>query len=116
MQLLPRPDMFAGIQLQAPVIYLKDVFEPEFCRKLVGLYEKHGGTESGFMREVDGKTVHILDHAHKSRADYLIEDAALIKETQLEVPAHMPPMAGGLRSVPRAAGASCRRSRRSCRS
>ncbi|HEY2069587.1 MAG TPA: 2OG-Fe(II) oxygenase [Rhizomicrobium sp.] len=85
LQMLPKPEMFAGVSLQAPVIYLKDVFEPEFCRKLVGLYETHGGTESGFMREVDGKTVHILDRMHKSRADYLIDDEALIKETQSRV-------------------------------
>jgi predicted 2-oxoglutarate/Fe(II)-dependent dioxygenase YbiX len=37
------------------------------------------------MREVDGKTVHILDRMHKSRADYLIDDEALIKETQSRV-------------------------------
>ena len=82
---LPPPELFAGVTLQAPVIYLRDVFEPEFCRKLVGLYEIHGGKESGFMREVDGKTVHILDHQHKRRSDYLIEDEKLIQETQKRV-------------------------------
>ncbi len=85
LSLLPRPELFAGVQLQAPVIYLPNVFEPEFCRKLIGLYETHGGTESGFMREVDGRTVHILDHAHKRRSDYLIEDETIIKETQARV-------------------------------
>jgi peroxiredoxin len=82
---LPPPALYAGVPLQAPVIYLRNVFEPEFCRKLVGLYETHGGVESGFMREVDGKTVHILDHNHKRRSDYLIEDEALIKETQKRI-------------------------------
>jgi predicted 2-oxoglutarate/Fe(II)-dependent dioxygenase YbiX/peroxiredoxin len=82
---LPPPELFAGVPLQAPVIYLPNVFEPEFCRKLVGLYETHGGKESGFMREVDGKTVHILDHNHKSRSDYLIEDAELVRDTQKRV-------------------------------
>jgi len=82
---LPPPELFAGLALQAPVIYLRDVFEPEFCRKLVGLYETHGGKESGFMREVDGKTVHILDHKHKRRSDYMIEDDAVIRETQTRV-------------------------------
>ena len=28
---------------QAPVLFLPNVFEPEFCRQLIGLYEKHGG-------------------------------------------------------------------------
>lgn len=82
---LPPAALYAGVPLQAPVIYLRDVFEPEFCRKLVGLYETHGGTESGFMREVDGKTVHILDHNHKRRSDYLIEDEEIIRETQKRV-------------------------------
>ncbi|HEX3673197.1 MAG TPA: 2OG-Fe(II) oxygenase [Rhizomicrobium sp.] len=79
---LPKPEIYAGVTLQAPVIFLRDVFEPAFCKKLIGLYETNGGTESGFMREVDGKTVHILDRNHKSRSDYLIEDEALIKDTQ----------------------------------
>jgi peroxiredoxin/predicted 2-oxoglutarate/Fe(II)-dependent dioxygenase YbiX len=82
---LPKPELYAGVPLQAPVIYLPNVFEPEFCRKLIGLYEEHGGRESGFMREVDGKTVHILDRTHKSRSDYLIEDEAFVRETQKRV-------------------------------
>jgi predicted 2-oxoglutarate/Fe(II)-dependent dioxygenase YbiX/peroxiredoxin len=82
---LPPPPLYAGVPLQAPVIYLPNVFEPEFCRKLVGLYETHGGKESGFMREVDGKTVHILDHTHKSRSDHLIEDEKVIHDTQKRV-------------------------------
>ena len=70
---LPPPDRFAGIVLQAPVLFLPNVFEPEFCEMLIGLYEKHGGQESGFMREVDGKTVEIQDKSHKQRRDYIIE-------------------------------------------
>ena len=71
--------------MQAPVIYLRNVFEPEFCKKLIGLYDENGGTESGFMREVDGKTVHILDRNHKSRSDYLIVEEDIVKETQKRV-------------------------------
>jgi predicted 2-oxoglutarate/Fe(II)-dependent dioxygenase YbiX len=58
------------------------VFEPEFRAKLVGLYEANGGIESGFMREVDGKTVAMQNHAHKRRRDYVIDDRDLIAETQ----------------------------------
>jgi len=82
---LPPPRMYAGVELQAPVIFLNNVFEPDFCKMLVGLYEANGGTESGFMREVDGKTVHILDRQHKSRSDYLITDDEIVKETQKRV-------------------------------
>jgi predicted 2-oxoglutarate/Fe(II)-dependent dioxygenase YbiX len=79
---LPPPESFAGFQIQAPVLVLPNVFEPDFCRHLIGLYEAHGGEESGFMREVDGKTVAIHDHSHKRRKDYNVEDPALIKQLQ----------------------------------
>jgi hypothetical protein len=79
---LPPAARFAGIELQAPILLLPNVFEPEFCRKLIDLYAANGGEESGFMREVDGKTVAVHDHHHKRRKDYLIEDPAVIKETQ----------------------------------
>jgi hypothetical protein len=79
---LPPPARFAGIELQAPILLLPNVFEPEFCRKLIGLYEAHGGVESGFMREVEGKTVAVHDYGHKRRRDYEIADPAVIKEAQ----------------------------------
>ena len=76
---LPPPSAFAGTELMAPVLFLPNVFEPEFCRGLIDLYEAKGGTESGFMREVDGKTVMVTDHGHKQRRDVAIEDQALIE-------------------------------------
>src|SRR5690242_1505943 len=54
---LPAPADFAGIEVPAPVLILPQVFEPEFCRQLIAIYEANGGAESGFMREVDGRTV-----------------------------------------------------------
>ena len=63
----------------APVLEIPDVFEPELCRELIALYEADGGQESGFMRDVDGKTVHMIDHFHKQRRDFTIEDAELKK-------------------------------------
>lgn len=82
---LPPPAQFAGMALQAPVLVLHNVFERELCETLVGLYEKHGGAESGVMREVDGKTIAVVDPAYKQRRDYLIEDDTLIKTTQARV-------------------------------
>lgn len=79
---LPPAARFAGFELQAPVLFLPNVFEPEFCAQLIGLYEQHGGEESGFMREVDGKTVAVTDAAHKRRKDYTIEDQSIVKATQ----------------------------------
>jgi predicted 2-oxoglutarate/Fe(II)-dependent dioxygenase YbiX/peroxiredoxin len=82
---LPDPGRFAGIELQAPVLYLSNVLEPELCGRLITLYERHGGTESGFMRDVDGKTVAMTDHAHKRRKDCVIDDQQLIGEIQARV-------------------------------
>jgi predicted 2-oxoglutarate/Fe(II)-dependent dioxygenase YbiX len=53
------------------------IFEPAFCRELIALYEAQGGGESGFMRDVEGKTVGLLDPGHKRRKDAVIEDPAL---------------------------------------
>ncbi len=82
---LPPVDQFAGIQLQAPVLYLPDVFEPALCRQLIDLYESNGGEESGLMREVNGKTVLATDYTHKRRSDYMIEDDELRQLLQRKV-------------------------------
>ncbi|MGO4707061.1 2OG-Fe(II) oxygenase [Microvirga sp. 2MCAF38] len=82
---LPSVSQFAGFEVQAPVLIIPDVFEPGLCRHLIGLYEKHGGDESGFMREVDGKTVPAYDSNHKKRKDYLITDENLITQVQRRV-------------------------------
>ena len=74
---LPRPDLHAGTPVMAPVLIVPRIFEPEFCRKLIELYDAQGGTVSGFMREVDGKTVAVHDESHKRRKDALIEDEEL---------------------------------------
>src|SRR5262249_23745016 len=67
----------------APVIVLPNVFEPEFCKRLIDIYEAHGGAESGFMREVDGNTVGMHEHGLKRRKDYKIEDPTVIKEARV---------------------------------
>jgi predicted 2-oxoglutarate/Fe(II)-dependent dioxygenase YbiX len=61
----------------APVLQVPYVFSAEFCRELIEGYAKHGGAPSGFMRERDGKTVHMLDAAHKLRRDWRIDDVQI---------------------------------------
>lgn len=61
----------------APVLLAPNIFEPDLCRALISLYEKHGGEESGFMRDEGGKTVLRLDDFHKQRRDCLVEDESL---------------------------------------
>jgi predicted 2-oxoglutarate/Fe(II)-dependent dioxygenase YbiX/peroxiredoxin len=79
---LPPPDRFAGFDVAAPILVLPNVFERDLCAELVTLYEKNGGIDSGFMREVDGKTIGIVDYGHKRRRDYNIEDQAMIDRTK----------------------------------
>ena len=82
---LPPPDRFAGFEVPPPILVLPNVFEPEFCRKLVELYDAQGGEESGFMREMNGKTVAVSDHAFKRRKDFNIEDEVIKRALQQRI-------------------------------
>ena len=71
---LPRNPPPAAAAMQAPILVVPRVFEPEFCRHLIGLYESNGGEESGFVRDEDGRTKLVVDHTHKRRQDYIIAE------------------------------------------
>ncbi len=79
---LPPPERFAGCELQAPILVLPNIFEPALCTALIARYHASGGAPSGFMREVDGKTVLINDPAHKRRRDHEIVDRPMIETLQ----------------------------------
>ncbi len=70
---LPAPGRIAGMDVQAPVIVLDRVFEPDLCKYLISLYEAQNRDLSGFMRDIDGKTHVIHDVSHKTRRDFLLE-------------------------------------------
>ncbi|MGH6735575.1 MAG: 2OG-Fe(II) oxygenase [Methyloceanibacter sp.] len=72
---LPPVDAHAATEICAPILILPRVFEPQFCKELIQLYDKQGGRESGFMREKDGKTVEVKDHGFKRRSDLNLDDA-----------------------------------------
>lgn len=74
---LPRPDDHAAVPLHAPVLIAPRIFDRGLCKTLIELYESNGGKESGFMREIDGRTVAINDHKHKRRTDHVIADAGI---------------------------------------
>lgn len=71
-----------GAHADAPALLLPRVFDAGFCAELIALYEAAGGADSGFMREVGGKTVGVYDYAHKRRRDCNIEDEGVIKRAQ----------------------------------
>jgi predicted 2-oxoglutarate/Fe(II)-dependent dioxygenase YbiX/peroxiredoxin len=82
----PRPAV-----LQAPVLVLPSILERDLCRQLVDGYRANGGKESGFMRDRDGKTVLVLDHKHKRRSDWVIEDAGLRSQLQERIKRRLVP-------------------------
>lgn len=87
----PPPAEHAGVALTAPVLIVPRVLEPAFCRRLMDLYETQGGGESGFMRDVGGKTVGLMDPGHKRRKDCLIEDGELQAALRARLNARLTP-------------------------
>ncbi|BBD65978.1 putative bacterioferritin comigratory protein [Nostoc commune NIES-4072] len=64
----------------APVLFIPNVLEPSFCQNLIDLYLADGGQDSGFMRQIDGKTVGVYDYSFKKRRDYFISDPQLLQQ------------------------------------
>jgi len=82
---LPPLERATGIALQAPILFLPRVFEPALCNDLIARYREAGGEVSGFMREVEGKTVGMHDPNFKSRRDHVITDKPLIERLQSRI-------------------------------
>lgn len=82
---LPPSHLHAGRSLQAPVLLLPNVFENAFCRSLIDLHQSDGGRDTGFMSEVDGKTVELVDPARKRRRDCIVEDPDVILAVQRRI-------------------------------
>jgi peroxiredoxin/predicted 2-oxoglutarate/Fe(II)-dependent dioxygenase YbiX len=64
----------------APVLLIPNVLDKECCRSLIDIYKADGGSPSGFMRQIDGKTVGIHDDNFKKRRDFLIENPNLQRQ------------------------------------
>jgi predicted 2-oxoglutarate/Fe(II)-dependent dioxygenase YbiX len=61
----------------APVLVLPHVFEPQLCERLIALHHASKGRDSGFMEDVDDKTVETMDGRYKKRRDVMVKDPAL---------------------------------------
>lgn len=68
---LPPPSAHAGVPLVAPVLVVPRVFTPDLCRRLIAYYDAEGGKASGVMRDIEGRTVGVLDPM-KSRKDVTV--------------------------------------------
>ncbi len=64
----------------APLLYVPEVFEPEFCRALISAFD-HGETqESGFYQHTGalGESERVIDHSHKARREHAVADQNLL--------------------------------------
>jgi peroxiredoxin/predicted 2-oxoglutarate/Fe(II)-dependent dioxygenase YbiX len=57
----------------APVLLLPNVLPVEMCQRLIQIWHDQGNVDSGFMKQVDGKTVGMTDYAHKIRRDHFMK-------------------------------------------
>jgi predicted 2-oxoglutarate/Fe(II)-dependent dioxygenase YbiX len=89
---LPPPSRALGFETQAPFIILPNVFEPEFCRHLIDIFEQHGGRESGFMSPSDTTSVETHDARVKRRRDFTITDEALTEPIAARIARRVGPM------------------------
>ncbi len=60
----------------APVLLIPNVFPAELCKDLIDRW-KTENEDSGFMKQVDGKTVGMVDYSHKVRRDHFLAAGAL---------------------------------------
>ena len=69
---LPTVDNSAGVPLTAPVLIVPRIFDFPLCDLLVSIYDKVGGTDSGFLVARGGKPATTTDHTKKRRQDMVI--------------------------------------------
>jgi peroxiredoxin/predicted 2-oxoglutarate/Fe(II)-dependent dioxygenase YbiX len=65
----------------APILLIPNVLPPDMCKTLIELWETHN-EESGFMKQVDGKTVGLVDYGHKIRRDHFIKPGEIQTRVQ----------------------------------
>jgi predicted 2-oxoglutarate/Fe(II)-dependent dioxygenase YbiX len=89
---LPPLGAHAGTPLVAPALIVPRVFEPEFCRRLIDIYEAQGGTPSGVMRDIGGRTVGVFDGMKNRRDAQLEQDPELCREIRARIERSVIPM------------------------
>lgn len=74
---LPR-QVGATLRPPAPILLLSDVLEPDLCRRLIEVFDRDGGRETGFMADSNGKAVQNLDQGWKRRRDIMLSDPPVV--------------------------------------
>ena len=76
----------AAIEWPAPALVLPNVFEPEFCTRLIDYYGRQGGTPSGvFTQRGDAPSHAVTDNRFKRRNDCPVRDRALVEQIQARI-------------------------------
>jgi peroxiredoxin len=90
LEALPWPQSGPAV-LQAPVLILPRLFEPDFCRQLIAYYERHGGSDSGYMKNEGGVIRGVYDYNVKRRSDRLIDEEPLKQAISRRIVARLNP-------------------------
>ena len=64
-------------EVQAPVLIVPRVFEPELCRALIAGHEAGPVGDSGYMKTIGGQIHGVVDYKTKRRSDWLVADPEL---------------------------------------
>lgn len=73
----PSPDRHSGAGA-APVLVAPNVFELDFCKRLIEYYRTQGAAPSGItQQDASGRTFVSLDDSFKRRSDCLVEEPSL---------------------------------------
>ncbi len=73
----PTPDRHLA-SVNVPVLIAPNVFEPDFCTRLIDYYRTQGAVPSGItLQDTSGRTFVALNDGYKRRSDCLIHDEGL---------------------------------------
>jgi predicted 2-oxoglutarate/Fe(II)-dependent dioxygenase YbiX/peroxiredoxin len=73
-------------EAQVPVLMLPGVFEPEFCARLMSVFDAHGGNSSGVFTETPaGEGASVTDGLVKRRRDLKLAEPALVAQVQTRI-------------------------------
>jgi predicted 2-oxoglutarate/Fe(II)-dependent dioxygenase YbiX/peroxiredoxin len=76
----------AAIESPSPVLMLREVFEPEFCSRLIAYYNSSESRVSGvFTQKGDGVSLAVTDTGFKRRRDCNILDRTLVGQIQARI-------------------------------
>jgi len=76
----------------APVLLVPRVFDSDLCEMLIAYHRERGDEESGFMRDVDGKSRVLFNPRQKVRRDRMVEDEPLRLRIQGRIKEALLPM------------------------